>query len=96
MTNYQIIKEAYQLFNRRNTEALLDLMTEDVEWPNGWEGGYLRKRAAVREYWARQWAELDPRVEPVDIEALPDGRMQVRVHQVVKNKKGDVLADQFI
>ena len=96
MTNHQIIKQAYELFNRRNTDALLQLMTEDVEWPNGWEGGYLRTRAAVGEYWARQWAELDPHVEPVDIEELQDGRLQVRVHQVVKNKKGDLLADQFV
>ena len=68
-------------------------MSEDVDWPNGWEGGRERGHAAVRVYWTRQWAEVDPHVEPVSIAIRPDGRVAVEVHQVVRDLRGDVLVD---
>ena len=55
----------YAAFNERDIDGVLDAMTPDVDWPNGWEGGRVLGREAVRDYWSRQWAQIDPRVDPV-------------------------------
>jgi hypothetical protein len=39
-------------------------MHPEVVWPNGWEGGWVEGIEGVRHYWRRQWAALDPHVEP--------------------------------
>jgi hypothetical protein len=68
-------------------------MTEDVDWPNAWEGGRLIGRDAVRDYWTRQWAEIDPRVEPGAIARRADGRFQVDVAQTVRTLAGELVAE---
>ena len=67
-----------------------------VDWPNGWEGGRIIGREAVRAYWQRQWAAIDPRVEPMAIETDPEGRTHVRVHQLVKSLDGKILDDSKV
>jgi hypothetical protein len=34
-------------------------MTPDVDWANGWEGGSVSGREAVRDYRRHQWEEID-------------------------------------
>jgi ketosteroid isomerase-like protein len=75
---------------------MLEQMTEDVDWPNAWEGGRLVGRDAVRDYWTRQWAEIDPHVEPVAITRLPDGRFEVEVAQTVRSLDGSVLSENTV
>jgi ketosteroid isomerase-like protein len=86
----------YAAFNARDLTALLPLLHPDVEWPNGWEGGYLHGPGQVRDYWLRQWAAIDPRVTPTLIEPLPDGRVRVTVHQVVRDLGGALLSDTVV
>ncbi len=71
-------------------------MHPDVDWPNGWEGGRLSGRSAVRDYWKRQWAVLDPRVEPVGFHSDGPGRTVVDVHQVVRDREGKLIADKIV
>ncbi|RYD96703.1 MAG: nuclear transport factor 2 family protein [Sphingobacteriales bacterium] len=92
----QILHAAYQYFNSRADDKLLDLMTPDVHWPNGWEGGWVNGRDEVKAYWTRQWKEIDPVVTPEGYEALPDGRVAVRVHQLVKDLSGKTIADVHV
>lgn len=68
-------------------------MTEDVDWPNAWEGGRVVGHDAVRDYWTRQWAEIDPEVQPQSFRALLDGRIEVTVHQLVRTPDGSLLSD---
>jgi nuclear transport factor 2 (NTF2) superfamily protein len=89
----QRLRELYDAFNTRDTDTALAAMTNDVDWPNGWEGGRVHGREAVRSYWERQWAQLDSRVEPVTISTRSDGRLAVEVHQVARSLAGDVLWD---
>lgn len=96
MTNNEIIEAAYRAFNARDIGGLFVLMVDDVVWPNGWEGGMLTGKPDIREYWTRQWSEINPNVDPVDMTELPDGRVKVNVHQVVKNLDGEVVADIMI
>jgi len=39
---------------------------------------------------------VTPRVEPVGMEDAEDGRTLVRVHQVVRDLAGNLLADQIV
>jgi hypothetical protein len=87
----QRLREVYAGFNARDLDGVLAAMREDVDWPNAWEGGRLQGREAVREYWTRQWAAIDPSVEPVSFTARPDGRLAVGVHQVVRGLDGGLL-----
>jgi hypothetical protein len=92
----QRLRALYADFNARDVDAVLAATTEDVDWPNAWEGGRVHGREAVRGYWTRQWAEIDPRVEPTSITTRPDGRIAVQVHQVVRNLAGELLAENDV
>ena len=92
----RLLTGAYLAFNARDVDAVLRLMHADVEWPNGMEGGCLHGHAAVRAYWTRQWAVVDPTVVPERFAHLPDGRVAVDVRQTVRNLDGVVLADRVV
>ena len=96
MTMEERVRALYAAFNARAIDAALAAMTADVDWPNGWEGGRIAGREAVRDYWLRQWLEIDGRVEPVEITRGEDGRWTVLVHQVVRSPDGVVLADEHV
>jgi hypothetical protein len=85
----ELLEGAYRDFNARRLDAVLARMTKDVAWPNGWEGGYVYGHDGVRDYWTRQWAVLDPHVEPVSIDPDEQGQWVVQVHQVVRALTGD-------
>lgn len=90
------LRRLYGAFNARDLDALLAAMTPDVDWPNAWEGGRLRGGDAVRGYWTRQWAQIDPKLELLAITSRPEGRVSVRVRQVVRSLSGDVLSDNEV
>ena len=92
----KLLRAMYAGFNARAMEAVLAAMHEDVLWANGMEGGHVQGREGVRAYWTRQWAILDPRVDPVSIVETPDGALVVEVHQVVHDKEGKLLVDQMV
>jgi hypothetical protein len=87
------IDQAYAAFNQRDIDAALALMTEDVTWPKASEGGYVTGKDEIRAYWTRQWADFDPHVEPLALTTDAQGKLRVRVHQVVKSLQGDILFD---
>lgn len=97
MSEYQqVILEIYKAFNSRNIDRVLSVMDLDVHWPNGWEGGSVTGHSELRDYWTRQWKELDPLVIPLSIEERKDGRIEVGVHQTVKDLHGLILFDGMV
>jgi hypothetical protein len=88
-----LLRRAYEAFNARDVDAALALMHPDVDWPNAFEGGRVRGHEQVRAYWARQFEQIAPTVEPVAFTQRDGGRVAVRVHQVVRSPAGDVLSD---
>ena len=90
------IEQAYSAFNKRDIEGALALMTEDVSWPRASEGGRVVGKEEIRAYWNRQWAEFDPRVEPLAMTDDERGNMRVRVRQRVRSLQGDVLSDSEV
>ena len=91
-----VIEQAYSAFNRRDIDGALALMTEDVSWPKASEGGKIIGKEEIRAYWTRQWSEFDPHVEPLAITEEGEGKIRVRVHQLVKSFRGDVLSDSEV
>ncbi len=85
------ITEVYRAFNAHDIEAVIAHFTDDVDWPNAWEGGRLEGKDAVRAYWTRQFAEIDPRVDPRAIHETDDGRVSVEVEQRARPEDDAVL-----
>jgi hypothetical protein len=86
----------YDAFNARDIDTALTGMHPDVNWPNMIDGGREHGHAAVRAYWERQFATIDPRVEVDRVTTLGDDEAVVVVHQVVRDREGSVLADNMV
>ncbi len=89
----ELISQAYSAFNQRDIDASLALMSEHVSWPKASEGGRVIGKQEIRDYWTRQWAEFDPRVDVLEVVDDEAGKIHVKVHQLIKNLEGDVLSD---
>jgi ketosteroid isomerase-like protein len=91
----RLIRDLYASFNARDIEAVIAHLDPDVDWPNAWEGGRLRGHEAVRDYWTRQFAAIDGRVEPQTI--IEDGdTVTVTVHQTVRTPAGELVDDRTV
>jgi len=92
----ELLKLLYDRFDAREMEAVLAALHENVIWANGMEGGYVQGRNGVRSYWTRQWAMIDPHVDPVSFSAGSDGKVVVEVHQIVSDLQGKIIVDQMV
>jgi ketosteroid isomerase-like protein len=91
------LRSAYRAFNEREIETAVELMNPDVDWPNAWEGGRVVGRAAVRDYWQRQFAAISSRVEPEAFTEEDDGSITVDVHQMVHDaRSGELVSDSRV
>jgi hypothetical protein len=88
-----LIKKAYAAFNERDIDKAVSAMQPHVQWSKAWEGGYISGHDEIREYWTRQWKEINPNVEPVGFNERPDGSLEVEVYQKVKDLQGKSLFD---
>jgi hypothetical protein len=92
----KLIKTVYAAFNHRDIDAVFAHMQPDVDWPNGLEGGREHGKNQVRAYWTRQWAIINPHVDPLRVEDDTFGNTVVDVHQVVRDLSGNVILDQMV
>jgi hypothetical protein len=86
-----LIIKAYSAFNDRDIDRALSTMQQDVQWSKAWEGGYISGHNDIRDYWTRQWKEINPNVQPVGFTERPNGSLEVEVHQNVKNLDGSSI-----
>jgi ketosteroid isomerase-like protein len=92
-----VLRSAYRAFNARDVGAAIELMHPDVDWPNAWQGGRVVGRAAVRDYWNRQFAAISSKVEPEGFTEEADGSITVEVRQVVHDARtGALISDSHI
>lgn len=96
MDERELLAGAYRDFNARRIDEVLAKMHPEVKWANGMEGGHVHGREEVRAYWTRQWAVIDPQVEPLSILQDESGRFIVEVHQVVRDIQGNLLVDTVV
>ena len=90
----KLLETIYERFNARDMDGVLSVLTDDVVWANGMDGGYVHGREAVREYWTRQWAMVSPHVEPVGFRRAADGAIVAEVRQTVRDLEGKPLQGQ--
>ena len=88
--------QMYSAFNARDADSVLVFMDARVEWPKAFEGGFVQGKDEVRSYWHRQWTEISPTVTPRSTTALPDGRVDVAVDQVVRDLEGELLDQRVV
>jgi hypothetical protein len=91
-----LLESLYRAFNERDIDAALAAMHPDVDWPNGMEGGRVIGHAEVRAYWTRQWRTIDPHVEPMAFVQEDTNWTVVTVHQVVRDRAGELLVDAIV
>ena len=92
-----VLRSAYRAFNARDIEAAIQLMHPEVDWPNAWEGGRVVGRAAVRDYWNRQFRAVSSQVDPERFSEEADGSVTVDVRQVVHDAgTGELISDSHV
>ena len=97
MTDAEILLErTYAAFNARDITSVLSGMHPEVDWPNGMEGGRVQGHEDIRDYWTRQWGIIAPSVEPRRFTMTRDGRVDVEVHQVVRDLAGRIVKDEIV
>ena len=89
------LRRLYELHGARDVEGALAMFTDDVEWPDVAGGRTLHGKDEVRAYWTKQFAEIDPHVEPTAIEVDGDAAA-VTVHQVVRALDGTLLREATV
>jgi hypothetical protein len=94
--DYRVLEVLYAAFNARDIDGALAGMHRDVDWANGMDGGSVHGHDNVRDYWTRQWSQIDPHVEPVRFARDMSGEVVVDVHQVVRDRAGNLRADQMV
>ena len=92
-SDVELLVHLYDRFNSRDMEAVLAVMHQDVIWANGLEGGYVYGQEGVRDYWTRQWAEMDSRAEPTCFSIGEHGTVHVEVHLTARDLDGNLLFD---
>lgn len=93
MNHQALIQQAYAAFNVRDIPALLAMLHPQVRWARTPQGDHLTGPDAVVKYWWGLWQEIDVHDEPADIRELADGRLEVTVHQVIKDKQGNIVSE---
>ena len=92
----QLLRRVYAAFNARDVRGALAMLHPEVDWPNAMECGRVRGREGVGEYWQRQWASFDTRVQPLAIERGRGGCVVVTVRQRVCDLAGNVVSEETV
>ena len=87
-----LLTQLYADFNAHDIDAVLAHLAPDVDWPNAWEGGRVHGHDEVRDYWTRQWKDINATVEPAGFERDGD-RVTVLVDQTVRDLDGNVVSE---
>jgi hypothetical protein len=90
-TNKERLLAAYAAYNRQDSETLLALVSEDVDWPDS--SARLHGKAELRAYWTCQWAVTRTHDEPGEITDLSLDRSRVRIRQVVRALDGTTISE---
>ncbi|MCB1498436.1 MAG: nuclear transport factor 2 family protein [Bauldia sp.] len=90
-----IVAGIYDALNARDLDELLEHLAPEVEWAHGIDGGREHSRAGVRAFWEKTWKEVNPLIEPMEMQTV-DGAVHVRVQQFVTSLAGAVLQNKKV
>jgi hypothetical protein len=88
------LKLLYERFNAKDIDGVLANLSDDVEWANAMDGGYVRGHEGIRAYWTRQWSIVDPHVEPLRFDHGIDGSVVVEVTQTIRDLEGNPVQEK--
>lgn len=86
----RLLLQAYEAFNRQDLDALVGLVSNDIDWPDG--PRRLHGKAEVRDYWIQQWSRTRTHDQPVAFTQHLDGRIAVTIDQVVHAPDGAIIS----
>ena len=89
-TRKTLLLEAYAAYNAQDSDTLLDLVSEQVDWPAG--SARLHGKGELRAYWTQQWTATRTHDEPGEVTDLAPNRSTVRIRQAVRALDGSVLS----
>lgn len=92
----QIVQNLYHAFNGRDADGALANVAPGVDWQRDIEGGRIVGRDALRAYWQGLWSSGDPRAEPMRIDVAGDGKVVVRVDELVRDASGKVVINRQV
>ena len=73
--HWDLLLCAYAAYDAQDVDALMALVSDDVDWPDGPGGaGRLHGKEQVRAYWEEQWTRTRTHDEPSHSRKLDDGR----------------------
>ncbi len=88
-----ILDRFYDAYQRQDLPAILDLVDNQINWPDAWEGGRVVGRRAFTDYMRRQFNAVHPLIVATHFEDLPDGKVRVEVHQSIEDREGNILVE---
>lgn len=88
-----LLAKAYEAYNARDHAALGALLHEDAEWPDSLEGGWLRGRAAIVDYFARQFDLMQLDARQVTVREEPPTRIVLDIQYAVRSREGQLWSD---
>lgn len=91
-----LLRASYAAFNARDIGTALQALAANVQWPDQLEGVTLHGPEAVREYWERQWAVMDPYFELKHVEYDPQGDVVVTLLQTVRGLDGKAISQGLV
>jgi hypothetical protein len=92
----ELFGRVYEPFNRRDIEGVLEAMHPDVVCANGMEGGHVHGRDGVRAIGNANGQSSIRMWSPFEIPLNGEGESVVKVHQVVRDPKGNLLAEKVV
>ncbi|WP_416356218.1 nuclear transport factor 2 family protein [Aureimonas phyllosphaerae] len=87
-SSHELVRRLYACFNSRDVDSVLAMLTPDIAWANGMDGGHVEGYDGIRDYWRRQWSVVDPHVEPMRIEDFGADAVLVEVRQTIRDLDG--------
>ncbi len=82
----ELLLKAYAAYNERDADGLLELVSDNVEWPDG--TNRLHGKTDLKAYWLDQWTRVHTHDQPQVFTHLADNRVAVRISQVVRSLDG--------
>lgn len=88
-----LLARAYEAFNAGDPAALGATLHADVQWPDSLEGGVLNGRAAVVDYFARQFDLMQLDARQVTVREEPPARIVLDIQYAVRSREGQLWSD---
>lgn len=93
MNSEQLIRDAYDAFNRKDADRALAALHPDVEWANG-EGGFVHGHREVRDHWQQQWKAANPTIQPLRfLPGANEEQVTVEIRLLVRDQQDNVMSD---